>query len=441
MSARRRMDRAAFVDGMKLGVGPGAAAFVLALSFGAEAEARGWGFGLPVVFSALAFSGSAQFTLLTALAGGSALAAITSAVLINARYLVMSVALNESLEGGRVRRSLHALALADASFVAAHRDDGRYDAARLVGASVPQWIFWVGGTAIGALTSPSPELMHTLGLDVAFPAFFLDPRDRRTAEVAPGVRGGAARRDDRGTAAPGDDPGVRAARSDRRRADRRTAGEGGDRMIRIWLSVVAVTVLSWLMKASAPLIIAQRKLPRSGDQDDRADRAGAARRADRDRARRQGARLDAARRRRDVRRTGGGEGADAGRCRGWNRRDRGDQVAVAAISSMVRPLRIERGSVVVRSSERIGGLVADLDHQPVAIGAREGPRALEFHAVQPELQVPALDRLTGLDQLALLVAGEVRVDAGVPDDHRTAAVLGLGVHALVRRVLEDRGRW
>jgi hypothetical protein len=34
-------------------------------------------------------------------------------------------------------------------------------------------------------------------------------------------------------------------------------------VIRIWLSVVAVTVLSWLMKASAPLIIAQRKLPRS----------------------------------------------------------------------------------------------------------------------------------------------------------------------------------
>ncbi|GAB2565333.1 AzlD domain-containing protein [Kribbella endophytica] len=34
-------------------------------------------------------------------------------------------------------------------------------------------------------------------------------------------------------------------------------------MIRIWLSVVAVTVLSWLMKASAPLVIAQRKLPQS----------------------------------------------------------------------------------------------------------------------------------------------------------------------------------
>ncbi|ADB29813.1 AzlC family protein [Kribbella flavida DSM 17836] len=167
------MNRAAFVDGMRLGVGPGSAAFVLALSFGAEAQARGWGFGLPVLFSMFAFSGSAQFTLLTALASGSALAAITSAVLINARYLVMSVALNNSLHGGRWRRALHSQALVDASFVVAHHADGRYDVSRLIGASLPQWLFWVSGTALGALTSPSPALMHTLGLDVAFPAFFL----------------------------------------------------------------------------------------------------------------------------------------------------------------------------------------------------------------------------------------------------------------------------
>ncbi|ADB29814.1 branched-chain amino acid transport [Kribbella flavida DSM 17836] len=31
--------------------------------------------------------------------------------------------------------------------------------------------------------------------------------------------------------------------------------------MRVWLSVLAVTVLSWLMKASAPLIIGPRKLP------------------------------------------------------------------------------------------------------------------------------------------------------------------------------------
>ncbi|GAA0942648.1 hypothetical protein GCM10009554_35400 [Kribbella koreensis] len=33
--------------------------------------------------------------------------------------------------------------------------------------------------------------------------------------------------------------------------------------MRLWLSVLAVTVISWLMKASAPLIIARRKLPAS----------------------------------------------------------------------------------------------------------------------------------------------------------------------------------
>jgi len=167
------IDRTGFAAGVRLGLGPAGAGFVLALSFGAEAEARGWGLGLPVLFSALAFSGSAQFTLLTALSGGTVAAAVASAALINARYLVMSVALNDSLRGSRLSRALQAQALVDASFVFAHRDDGRYDVSRLIGASLPQWVAWVLGTAVGSLTAPSPELMHRIGLDVVFPAFFL----------------------------------------------------------------------------------------------------------------------------------------------------------------------------------------------------------------------------------------------------------------------------
>jgi branched-subunit amino acid transport protein len=31
--------------------------------------------------------------------------------------------------------------------------------------------------------------------------------------------------------------------------------------MRVWLSVLAVTVLSWLLKASAPLVVAHHKLP------------------------------------------------------------------------------------------------------------------------------------------------------------------------------------
>jgi predicted branched-subunit amino acid permease len=85
----------------------------------------------------------------------------------------MSVALNDSLHGSRLSRALQAQALVDASFVFAHRHDGRYDVSRLIGASLPQWVTWVLGTAVGALTAPSADLMHRLGLDVVFPAFFL----------------------------------------------------------------------------------------------------------------------------------------------------------------------------------------------------------------------------------------------------------------------------
>ena len=165
--------RSSFAEGLRLGVGPGAAVFVLGLTFGASATMAGWGIALPLLFSVFAFSGSAQFALLTTLPAGGALAAIATAVLINARYLVMGVAINDSLQGSRLRRALQAQAIVDASFVVAHRGGGRFDIARMIGASVPQWLCWVAGTAIGSLLRPEPGLLHSLGADVIFPAFFL----------------------------------------------------------------------------------------------------------------------------------------------------------------------------------------------------------------------------------------------------------------------------
>ncbi|MEV0799554.1 AzlC family ABC transporter permease [Kribbella sp. NPDC050281] len=165
--------RQSFVRGLRLGIGPALATTVLALNFGAEARARGWGTVAPVAFSAFAFSGSAQFTLLSSLSGATVLAAIVAAMVINVRYLVMSVAIAPSLRGGRLARMLQAQAIVDASFLAAHDEDDRYDVWRMIGVSVPQWICWTGGTAVGVLAAPSPDLMHRLGLDVAFPAFFI----------------------------------------------------------------------------------------------------------------------------------------------------------------------------------------------------------------------------------------------------------------------------
>lgn len=162
-----------FADGARKAIGPAAATLTLGISFGAAAAAAGWGFAAPLAFSAFGFSGSAQFSLLMTLNTGSAVAAVASAVLINARYLVMGIALNDSLKGSRARRALQAQALVDASFVVAHRGGGRFNVAQLFGATVPQWSCWLLGTLIGLLLRPEPELMRMLGIDVVFPAFFL----------------------------------------------------------------------------------------------------------------------------------------------------------------------------------------------------------------------------------------------------------------------------
>ena len=187
--------RGALLDGLRMGLGPATATFVLGLSFGAIAAGAGWGVLLPFVFSVLAFSGSAQFALVTTLPDGTAVAAVTAAVLINARYLVMSVAITESTRGSRLRRALQAQGLVDASFVVAHRGGGRFDMARMWGASIPQWVTWSVGTLVGAVAQPSPQLMHDLGADVVFPAFFLVlamDELRRSRRAAVGALLGAA---------------------------------------------------------------------------------------------------------------------------------------------------------------------------------------------------------------------------------------------------------
>lgn len=181
--------RTDLMQGARAAIGPAAATFALGISFGAAAAEAGWGYAAPLFFSAFGFSGSAQFSLLTTLSTGSALAAIASAVLINARYLVMGIGLNDSLSGGRWRRALQAQALVDASFVVAHKGEGRFDVVRLIGATVPQWTGWLAGTLIGLLLRPDAELMDELGLDVLFPAFFLvlvleEMRSRRAVVAA-----------------------------------------------------------------------------------------------------------------------------------------------------------------------------------------------------------------------------------------------------------------
>src|SRR5919107_547519 len=162
------------------------ATLVLGISFGVLARSLGWGIVAPIVFSVIAFSGSAQFAVAAVLgAGGGALAAILAAVLINARFGPMGVTVAPYLKGGPLRRALEGQAVVDASWAPASRGEGRFDREFMIGATLPQGVAWIAGTAIGALGGNFIGDPERLGLDVIFPAFFL-------ALLAEELRGGRA---------------------------------------------------------------------------------------------------------------------------------------------------------------------------------------------------------------------------------------------------------
>jgi 4-azaleucine resistance transporter AzlC len=146
---------------------------VLGISFGILARPV-MGSVAPVAMSVVVFSGGAQFAALSVLqGGGAALAAITAAMLMNARWLPMSFAMAPSLRGGRLRRSLEAQAIVDASFVMSSRGDGTFDRGVLLGALIPQFVSWTIGTIIGVLLAGSIDDPSQFGLDAIFPAFYL----------------------------------------------------------------------------------------------------------------------------------------------------------------------------------------------------------------------------------------------------------------------------
>jgi 4-azaleucine resistance transporter AzlC len=167
---------------------------VLAVSFGISARAAGVPGLAAIAMSAFVYAGSAQFAAVAILGqGGSVLAAVVAAALMNARYIAMGVALGPSLKGGRVRRALEGQAVVDASWALANRGDGRFDRHTLFGSSAPQYVTWLSGTVVGVVAGgalPDPE---ALGVDAIFPAFFLALLlgELKTAEAGAVAVGGA----------------------------------------------------------------------------------------------------------------------------------------------------------------------------------------------------------------------------------------------------------
>ena len=166
--------RGTFAEGVRASVAVAVAVGLVGVSFGALSQDAGFSFVAAVVMSLLVFSGSAQLTAVAILAaGGSASTAVVAAALMNARYLMMGVALAPSLPGGPLRRALQSLTIVDAAWALAAREDGRFDRVFMFGSSAVQYGAWVAGTALGAAAGQGVGDPHARGLDAGYPAFFL----------------------------------------------------------------------------------------------------------------------------------------------------------------------------------------------------------------------------------------------------------------------------
>ena len=143
-------------------------------AFGVLAETAGMGTLAPIVMSATTFAGAAQFAAASVLdEGGSVLAAVAAAVLLNGRYAAISLAVAPAFRGSRVRRMVESQLIVDESWAVAQVGGGRIARRVLVGAGLVLFPFWVGGTALGVLFGDTLGDPEQLGLDAAFPALFL----------------------------------------------------------------------------------------------------------------------------------------------------------------------------------------------------------------------------------------------------------------------------
>jgi 4-azaleucine resistance transporter AzlC len=174
MSSEGERASGIYLSGARAALPFALATFVLGISFGVLARSLGWGTLGPIVFSVIAFSGSAQFAVASVLgSGGGALPAIAAAALLNARFGPMGVAVAPYLKGGPLRRALEGQSVVDASWALASRGEGRFDREFMIGATLPQVAAWIGGTIVGVLGGDFIGDPERLGLDVIFPAFFL----------------------------------------------------------------------------------------------------------------------------------------------------------------------------------------------------------------------------------------------------------------------------
>ena len=152
-----------------------ASSWVFGISFGVVASTSGLPVTQVVLMSAVVNAAASQFgAVSTYVLGGGVVAAVAAGILLNLRYLAISMGAAPGLRGGWLSRVLRVQMANDASYALGVTVGTPEvpDERTIVIAGAAMYVAWVSGTAIGALLGPVLGDPRTIGADVALPAGF-----------------------------------------------------------------------------------------------------------------------------------------------------------------------------------------------------------------------------------------------------------------------------
>lgn len=144
---------------------------VLGMGFGILMHSCGYGILWSVSMSLFIYAGSMQYAAVGLMTGGASLLTVALTTLaVNARHLFYGISMIDRYRDAGAKKPYMIAALTDETYSLVSTTDRGTDYCFLV--SVFDHLYWVGGTAIGALLGSAVKF-DTRGIDFALTALFL----------------------------------------------------------------------------------------------------------------------------------------------------------------------------------------------------------------------------------------------------------------------------
>ena len=144
---------------------------VLGMGFGMVMDHAGFSFWWSVAMSVFIYAGSMQYAGVGLLTGGASLITVALTTLaVNARHLFYGISMTEAYKGTGWRKPYLIFALTDETYslVCTGEKSSRY----MFWVSLLDHVYWVAGTALGALMGKTLPI-NTTGVDFALTALFI----------------------------------------------------------------------------------------------------------------------------------------------------------------------------------------------------------------------------------------------------------------------------